>query len=45
MTVVNKVEKKCIIIDIAVPVDTRVTDKEKEKMEKYQDLKREIQKI
>ena len=29
------------IIDIAVPGDARVEDKEKEKVEKYQDLARE----
>ena len=30
------------IIDIAVPGDDRVEDKEKEKVEKYQDLAREL---
>ena len=30
------------MIDIAVPVDVRVEEKEEEKVEKYQDLKREI---
>ena len=29
-------------MDIAVPVDRRVEEKEQEKVEKYQDLKREI---
>ena len=31
-----------MIIDIAVPADVRVEEKEREKVEKYQDLKREI---
>ena len=45
MIVVDKVERKRIIIDIAVPVDSRVCDKEKEKVEKHQDLRREIKRI
>ena len=39
---IDKKERKGIIIDIAVPADVRVGEKEREKMEKYQDLKREI---
>ena len=31
-----------MIIDIVVPADVRVGEKEKEKLEKYKDLKREI---
>ena len=31
-----------MIIDIVVPADIRVGEKEKEKLEKYKDLKREI---
>ena len=38
----NKMEKTPIIIDVAIPGDKRITDKEKEKIEKYQKLKREI---
>ena len=37
-----KSEKEFLIIDIAVPGDTRIKLKEQEKIEKYQDLKREI---
>ena len=44
MFAVNKGERKCII-GIAVPGDGRVSDKEKEKMEEYQNLKREIKEI
>ena len=40
--VIDKKERKGIIIDIAVPADVRVWEKEREKVEKYQDLKREI---
>ena len=41
--VIDKKEQKRIIIDIAVPADVRV--EEKEKVEKYQDLKREIRRL
>ena len=34
--------QKGLIIDIAVSADVRVEEKEREKEEKYQDLKREI---
>ena len=40
--VIDKKERKGLIIDIAVPADVRVEKKEREKVEKYQDLKREI---
>jgi hypothetical protein len=33
------------IIDVAVPGDTRIADREQEKILIYQDLKREIKKI
>ena len=33
------------IIDFAVPEDSRIDEKEKDKIEKYQDLGRELQKI
>ena len=42
IVIVEKKEKSCLIIDIAVPGDVRVYEKEQEKVEKYQDLKREI---
>ena len=38
--VVNKNEKSCAIIDIAIPGDIRVSEKEQKKIEKYQELKR-----
>ena len=40
LIVIDKKEQKGITIDIAVPADVRV--EEKEKVEKYQDLKKEI---
>ena len=41
----GKKEKKRIIIDIGVPADVRVGEKEREKVEKYQDLKRNIRRF
>ena len=41
---VEKESNKAIIVDIASPWDHRVYEKESEKVEKYQDLKRETRK-
>ena len=43
--VINKENKQCQIIDFAVPFDTRIRDKEAEKVLKYQDLAREVSKL
>ena len=43
--VVDKKDRSCKIIDFAVPGDSRIEEKEKDKIEKYQDLGRELQKI
>ena len=45
MVVVDKKEKSCVIFIFAVPGDSRIEEKEKDKIEKYQDLERELQKI
>ena len=45
MAVVDKKEKTCKIIDFAVPADSRIEEREKDQIEKYQDLGRELQKI
>ena len=42
---VDKKERSCKIIDFAVPGDSRIEEKEKDKIEKYQDFGRELQKI
>ena len=39
IVVVDKVKKETVIIDVAIPGDTRVCDKEREKIEKYSLLK------
>ena len=45
MMIIVKENKLCLIIDFAVPSDHRIEIKEREKIEKYQDLKREVQKL
>ena len=45
MDVVDKKETICKIIDFAIPSDRRIEDKVKDNKEKYQDLRRELQKI
>ena len=42
---VNKQEKEAMIIDVAIPGDARVKDKELEKIEKHQVLREEIRKL
>ena len=45
LVVVDKKERSYKIIDYAVPEDSRIEEKEKYKIEKYQDLGSELQKI
>ena len=45
MVVVVKKKRSCKIIDFVVPGDSRIEKKEKDHIEKYQDLGRELQKI
>ena len=45
LILVDKKDHKATIIDIAVPVDVNVEEKEMEKVEKYQELKREIKRL
>jgi len=42
MIVVDKMNNKSTIIDFAIPYDSRIEDKEREKIEKYQDIAREL---
>ena len=41
LLVVDKKERSCKTIDFAVPGDSRIEEKQKDKTEKYQDLGRE----
>ena len=43
--VVDKKERSCKKIDFVVPGDSRIQEKEKDKIEKYHDLGRELQKV
>ena len=45
MIFVDKEHHECQIIDFAIPYDTRVDDKEVEKIDKYLDLARELKKV
>ena len=45
ISIVDEKEHKGLIIDIAEQADVNVGEKEKEKVEKYQDLKREIARL
>ena len=41
----NKVNRECQIIDFAIPCDQNIAIKEQEKIEKYQNLRIELQKV
>ena len=45
IVVVNKKDRKCYIIDVAVLGDVRIAEKETEKIEKYDELKREVERL
>ena len=45
LIVIDKKEQKGIINDITVPAAVTVEEKEKEKVEKYQNLKKEIRRL
>ena len=45
LILVNKKAKSCVIIDVAIPGDCRIREKEIEKTEKYQNLKRELKRL
>ena len=45
LILVDKKAKSCVIIDVAIPGDCRIREKEIEKTEKYQNLKRELKRL
>ena len=45
LVIIDKRDKSCQIIDVAIPEDNGVREKEDEKVEKYQDLAREVRKM
>ena len=42
IVVVDKQKKEAVVIDVAVPSDNNIKQKEYEKLEKYQELKEEL---
>ena len=42
---VDKDNKRALLIDIAVPADARVEEMEQEKIDRYQDLARELKRL
>ena len=45
IVLVDKVQQKCLIIDVACPGDNRIAEKEEEKLQRYDLLKREIKRL
>ena len=45
LVVADKKERSCKLIDFVVSGNSRIEEKEKDKIEKYQELRRELQKI
>ena len=42
---IDKMERSCIMIDIAIPGDEKIHQRQQEKVEKYQDLRREVKRL
>ena len=45
LILVDKKAKSCVITDVAIPGNCRIREKEIEKIEKYQNLKRELKRL
>ena len=45
IVVFEREKRTCKIVDVACPFDTRVVEKEREKVDKYQELKYELKRI
>ena len=45
LILVDKKTKQCVIADVAIPGDCRICEKEIEKMEKYQNLQRDVRRL
>ena len=45
IVILEKNSRSCLIVDVSCPFDTRVLEKEREKIDRYQDLKWELQRI
>ena len=45
LILVSKKATSCVIIDVAIPGDCRISEKEIRKIEKHQNLKRELKRL
>ena len=45
LVIIDKTKNECKIIDFACPFDSRIEEREKDKMKGYNNLKRELKKI
>ena len=45
MVIIDKTTNECKIIDFACPFDSRIEERQKDKMKGYNDMKREVKKI
>ena len=45
IVVENKSSRSCLLMDIACPFDARIVKKEREKIDVYQDLRRELKRL
>lgn len=45
IVLIDKQQKKAAVIDVAIPTDSNIKKKEHEKLEKYQGLKEELEKM
>ena len=45
IVIVDWEEKECLIIDVAIPADQNIADKEWEKISKYSELKLEVMRL
>ena len=45
MVIIDKTKNECKIIDFACPFDSRIEERETDKMKAYNDLERELKKI
>ena len=43
IVIVDKQKKEAVVIDIAVPRDSNIKNKEHEKLERYQELKEDLE--
>ena len=45
IVMIDKTRKKVKLIDVSIPADRRIEEKEKEKIEKYQELRIELERL